>query len=338
MQCSLYTYVATPIGSCALPISTSKVTRLMSDDWTHSVLYSLPYSYRLGHDHERTNMSLLGFSNTVCEHGICVDFSDYSLPPGSLIRIQTLGLPAFRIRPVQEDDESHRDVYTADEVFDSAYVVTTEDPDSTSKVLGAQTRRAIGELFDRCAMGIVHDEDGLTVYLGQCAGQPTKGTVTAIVMQAWPIVATIPGPYQADVASALVPEPESTTPSASMGRWVGDTSNPFVCLGCATRALEPGNCAQCAEPLVDVRRPDVQELISDIDARMQSEKERKALWLGIGLSMISVPILFAVLPWLFFDWGVLLSPVVLAVVWREFILRLRPARSLRSRLALPNKR
>ncbi|HEY3351767.1 MAG TPA: hypothetical protein VGQ83_00840 [Polyangia bacterium] len=66
---------------------------------------------------------------------------------------------------------------------------------------------------------------------------------------------------------------------------------PFICAACGHRAAAPGDCPRCPEnPLLDLRKPEVLEILEDIDSRLRRRRDQQCVWLGVG---ISIPLVLA---------------------------------------------
>jgi hypothetical protein len=64
---------------------------------------------------------------------------------------------------------------------------------------------------------------------------------------------------------------------------------PFICATCGHRAAAVGDCPHCAEtPLLDLRKPEVRELLDDIDSRLRRRRDQQFIWVGVGASIPAV--------------------------------------------------
>jgi hypothetical protein len=116
----------------------------------------------------------------------------------------------------------------------------------------------------------------------------------------------------------------------------GPAAGVFLCATCGRRFPAAGDCPACpGSALLDVRRPDVVELLADIDDRARRTREQQLLWVGVAAGVLVVGFLnlfsfwqlvrraTVVLPF-FLDQIVLMALVAAGV--QRLSLRLFPAR------------
>jgi hypothetical protein len=91
---------------------------------------------------------------------------------------------------------------------------------------------------------------------------------------------------------------------------------PWVCIDCGGRQDDAGTCLACGhEDVLDARKEDTRQLMHDVDRRLADRREDRLRFLGVGLGMATIFLLWLVpgywsvrgtvypgLPFLFDQW------------------------------------
>ena len=124
-----------------------------------------------------------------------------------------------------------------------------------------------------------------------------------------------------------------------------DGQPPFICGTCGKRYAAVGDCPACpGSALLDLRQPDVLELLEDIDDRARRTRDQRWLWVGVAVGILVIGFLnlqrfwqivrrsTIVLPF-FLDQIILMAAVAYGL--QRLLLKLFPARRLRPRALTP---
>jgi len=80
------------------------------------------------------------------------------------------------------------------------------------------------------------------------------------------------------------------------------TRDFFVCMDCGRRFEDEGQCADCKEPLLDVRKFEVKKACLDDDDRRKAKRTQTLSGISVGIGLVLV----VALQFLFGEWGALI--------------------------------
>jgi len=106
----------------------------------------------------------------------------------------------------------------------------------------------------------------------------------------------------------------------------------FICGTCGKRYAAEGDCPACpGSALLDLRRPDVQELLKDIDDRARRSRDQRWLWVGVAVAVLIIGFLNLQPFWQLVRRSTITLMALAAAGIQRLLMKLFPARRISPR-------